>query len=217
MRDGSSSPSPLQYQPSADTESQRRSILAAMTRVVGEKGYREASVVDVAAVAGVSRAIFREHFKSKEDCFLVAYAILVTELVDEVLSNCDQGAPWLARVTEGLTKLVDRFAVDPRLARTVMIEVAAAGTEARQLQLDALARFAECLDDGRELADGRELPAEISLMAAGAVAGLICEELLADRGAELTTRLPDLLFTMLVPYLGPQAAAVEMQRVAQPW
>ena len=49
---------------------------------------------------------------------------------------------------------------------------------------------------------------------AGAVSGLIFDELLAGRAERLPDRLPDLLFAMLVPYVGPQAATAEMRRVA---
>jgi len=96
-----------------------------------------------------------------------------------------------------------------------VVEVAAAGADARRLHWEAVARFTEYLDAGRELAGGRELPANISLMSAGAVSGLIFDELLAGRAAELPARLPDLLFAMLVPYVGPQVAAAEMRRAAQ--
>ena len=52
-------------------------------------------------------------------------------------------------------------------------------------------------------------------MSAGAVSGLIFDELLAGRAADgLPARLPDLLFAMLVPYVGPQAAAEEMRKVS---
>jgi hypothetical protein len=94
-----------------------------------------------------------------------------------------------------------------------VIEAAAAGAEARQLQSDAIARFTGFLDAGRRLAGNEELPENISLMAAGAVFGLIFDELRAGREAELPARLPDLLFALLVPYVGPEAAAAEMRRV----
>ena len=118
------------------------------------------------------------------------------------------------RRNDWLATIVDLFAVDPKLARTAIVEVAAAGADARQRHWNAVARFTEYLEDGRELADGRELPENISLMSAGAVSGLIFDELLAGRAAQLPALLPDLLFAMLVPYIGPRAAADEMRRVA---
>jgi AcrR family transcriptional regulator len=195
-------------------ETRRQPILAAMIRVVGAKGYKETSVADVIAEAGTSRTTFYKHFDDKHACFLAAYEMLVEEVFGEVVAQCDGGAPWMSRVTDGLTTLVDRFALDPALARTAVVEVAAAGADARQLHWDAIARFTEYLDAGRELSPGKELPENISLMSAGAVSGLIFDELLAGRADKLPERLPDLLFAMLVPYVGPQAAAAEMRRVA---
>jgi AcrR family transcriptional regulator len=204
----------LESGPMASSESRRQLILTAMVRVVGAKGYKETAVADVIEEAGTSRTTFYKHFDDKHDCFLAAYEMLVEQVFGEVLANCDGEATWLARMTNGLTAIVDLFAVDPDLARTAVVQVAAAGADARQLHWNAIARFAEYLDAGRELAGGKELPENISLMSAGAVYGLIFDELLAGRADQLRERLPDLLFAMLVPYVGPRAAAAEMRRVA---
>ena len=138
--------------------------------------------------------------------------MLVEQVFAEVVANCDGEQPWLERVETGLATIVELFALDPELARTAVVEVAAAGADARQRHWNAVARFTEYLEDGRELAGGRELPENISLMSAGAVSGLIFDELLAGRAAQLPALLPDLLFAMLVPYIGPRAAAEEMRR-----
>ncbi|HEX5712866.1 MAG TPA: TetR/AcrR family transcriptional regulator [Solirubrobacterales bacterium] len=185
-----------------------------MIRVVGAKGYKDTSVADVIEEAETSRTTFYKYFEDKHDCFLAAYEMLVEQVFTEVVDNCDGDASWMTRMTGGLTTIVDRFAVDPQLARTAVVEVAAAGADARQLHYDAIARFTAYLDGGRDLAPGKELPENISLMSAGAVSGLIFDELLAGRADQLPDRLPDLLFAMLVPYVGPQAAAAEMRRVA---
>ena len=200
--------------PMAPSESLRHLILAAMIRVVGRKGYKETAVADVIDEAQTSRTTFYKYFADKQDCFLAAYEMLVERVFGEVLANCDGEATWMARMTGGMTTIVDLFAIEPALARTAVVEVAAAGADARQLHWDAITSFTEYLDAGRELAEGKELPENISLMSAGAVSGLIFDELLAGRADQLPDRLPDLLFAMLVPYDGPQAAAAEMRRVA---
>jgi AcrR family transcriptional regulator len=196
------------------SESRRDLILAAMIRVVGRKGYKETAVADVIDEAGVSRTTFYKHFEDKHECFLAAYEVLVDQVYGEVVANCDGAESWLQRVENGLATIVKVFALEPELARTAIVEVAAAGADARQLHWDAVARFTKYLEGGRELSDGRELPENISLMSAGAVSGLIFDELLAGRAAQLPAMLPDLLFAMLVPYIGPGAAAEEMRRVA---
>jgi AcrR family transcriptional regulator len=196
------------------SESRRDLILAAMIRVVGSKGYKETSVADVIEETPTSRTTFYKYFEDKHDCFLAAYDMLVEQVFAEVVAECDGNQPWLERVKTGLSTIVKLFALDPQLARTAVVEVAAAGADARQRHWNAVARFTAYLDGGRELAGGRELPENISLMSAGAVSGLIFDELLAGRAAQLQAMLPDLLFAMLVPYIGPRAAAEEMRRVA---
>ncbi len=195
-------------------ESRRELILEAMIRVVGRDGYKETAVADVIEEAGTSRTTFYKYFDDKHECFLAAYDMLVERVFAEVVEKCDGEQSWLQRVQVGLATIVEMFALDPELARTAVVEVAAAGAEARQRHWNAVARFTEYLEGGRALAEGRELPENISLMSAGAVSGLIFDELLAGRAAQLPAQLPDLLFAMLVPYIGPRAAAEEMRRVA---
>jgi AcrR family transcriptional regulator len=195
------------------SDSRRDLILAAMIRVVGSKGYKETSVADVIEETPTSRTTFYKYFDDKHDCFLAAYDMLVEQVFAEVVANCNGDQPWLERVETGLSTIVKLFALDPTLARTAVVEVAAAGADARQRHWNAVSRFTAYLEDGRELSGG-ELPENISLMSAGAVSGLIFDELLAGRGAQLQAMLPDLLFAMLVPYIGPRAAAEEMRRVA---
>ena len=72
-------------------------------------------------------------------------------------------------------------------------------------------RLTPFFDEGRDFAPGgRALPANTSRMAAGAVVGLISDELVAGRSDELPSLLSDVLFATLVPYLGPDAAAREV-------
>jgi AcrR family transcriptional regulator len=200
--------------PMASTESRRQAILEATVRVVGSRGYKETSVADVIEQAGASRTTFYRHFEDKEDCFLAAYDLLVERIFAAAVAGCDGTQPWLERVQGGLARIVELFTLDPPLARTAIVEAAGAGAEARRRYRDALGRFSELLEDGRELAPGRELPENITLMATGAVSGLIFEELLIGRAERLPELLPDLVFALLVPFIGPGAAGEEMRRAA---
>jgi AcrR family transcriptional regulator len=198
----------------AGSETRRQLILEAMVRVVGRKGYKATSVADVIEAGGVSRTTFYKHFEDKHECFLAAYDMVVERVLDAVIANCDGEQTWLERVRVGLATIVDLFALDPELARTAIVEVAAAGADARRRHWSAIVRFTEFLEEGEELAGGRELPDNIALMAAGAVSGLIFDELLTGRAERLPELLPDLLFAMLVPYIGPGAATEEMRKAA---
>lgn len=198
----------------AVSDTRRQLILEAMVRVVGRKGYMATSVADVVEEAGLSRTSFYDRFEDKHECFLAAYDLVVERVLGAVVANCDAGQPWLERMRSGLATVVGLFALEPELARTAVVEVAAAGADARQRHWDAITAFTEYLADGGELAGDRDLPSNIGLMAAGAVTGLIFDELLTGRAERLPELLPDLLFAMLVPYIGPRAASEEMRRAA---
>jgi AcrR family transcriptional regulator len=198
----------------AGSDTRRQLILEATVRVVGRKGYKASSVADIIAEADVSRTTFYKHFEDKHECFLAAYDTVVERVVGEVIARCDGERDWLERVRTGLATIVEMFALDPALARTAVVEVSAAGADARQRHWDAIVRFTEFLAEGERLAGGRELPENIALMAAGAVSGLIFDELLTGRAERLPQLLPDLLFALLVPYIGPGAATEEMRKVA---
>lgn len=187
----------------------RDEIVEAMIRVAGDKGYLATSVADVIAEADVSRTTFYKHFADKRECFLAAYDLAVGRILGTAEAACEGGRPWRDRVRGGLEAVVDLFAAEPALARTAIVEVAAAGAEARVRHSTAIGRLARLLDSDRKGDGGGELklPSHTGLMAVGAVAGLILDELREDRAADLPRILPELEFALLVPYLGPRIAA----------
>jgi AcrR family transcriptional regulator len=195
-------------------ELRRQPILEAMIRVAGSKGYRATSVADVVADAHASRATFYKYFDDKRDCFLAAYELAVERILAAAQAACDPMRPWQERARSGLAAGVDLCARHPTLAGVAVVEVAAAGDEARRRHWAAIGRFARLLEDGREKALQPPLPPNTALMAISGVVGLIFDELRAGRAAELPHLLPDLEFALLVPFVGPRAAAKEMSRGA---
>jgi AcrR family transcriptional regulator len=184
-----------------------------MIRVVGREGYQATSVADVIAEAGASRSTFYKHFADKRDAFLDAYD-LVLELVFVAASEGARGAgPWPGAARGALAAIVELFARDPALALTATVEFAAAGEEVRQRHRAALARLARLLEVERPRSQP-DLPPSTALMAVSGVAGLIADEIRAGRASELPDFMPELEFAMLVPFIGPQAAAGGARRDA---
>jgi AcrR family transcriptional regulator len=197
--------------------SQRERLREAMVRVAAAKGYEAATVTDVIEVAGVSRETFHEMFDGKEDCFLEAYDAVIDVLVAHVTSAYEAaaGEPWPDRMTAALRALVELLAAESDIARMAMVEVTAVGEGARERYRVALTRFSRLLEEGREYAArGDSLPPDTARFAIGGATSLIFDEVRAGRGPELERILPDLVFAVLMPYLGPEAAEDEMRRVA---
>jgi AcrR family transcriptional regulator len=187
-----------------------------MVRVAAEKGYAATTVTEVAEVAGVSTATFYELFEDKEDCFLESFGV-VTEIVLERVGDAYEaasGAPWPERVAAALRALLELLASEADIARLTMVEVGGAGEPAREPYGLMLNRLAAILDEGRDYSPQEDLPPDTARFAVGAATSLIFDEIRAGRGGELEKMLPELVFAVLVPYLGTEAAGEQMRRVA---
>jgi AcrR family transcriptional regulator len=196
------------------TESQRNRIHQAMIEVVSERGYPETRVVDVIRVAGVSRKTFYELFDSKEDCFLAAYDVLLGNLLGEATDAFESsaGASWAERISASLEALLNHLAEHPEEARFAIVEVLAAGPKALARRDAALRQFTGFLESGRS-ETAVELPGIISLAVAGGITELLYSEILHGAVARLPSRLPDLVFWVTLPFLGPEGATAERERV----
>ncbi len=185
-------------------------------RVVAAKGYAATTVSDLTGEAGISRTTFYELYDDKEACFLAAYDNAVDALVRRISSAYEAEERWPDRARAGLATLLEALAADPAQARLALVDVASAGPAAQRRLRAAVQRLTPFFDEGRDFAPGgRNLPANASRMAAGAVVGLISDELVAGRADELPGLLSDLLFATLVAYIGPDAAAREVGEKAR--
>jgi AcrR family transcriptional regulator len=217
--DSPSTSNPRQGLPGAYfVRSERERLLEAMVRVASAKGYEATTVADVVEFAGVSREAFDEMFEDKAACFLEAYEAVFDVLVAHVTAAFEAAAdePLPEQIAAGLAALVELLAAEADIARMAMVEVTAAGDDARERYRAALARFTPFLEEGRTYSgQGEELPADTARFAVGGATSMIFDEVRAGRGPELKRILPDLVFAVLMPYLGPEAAEDEMRRVTR--
>jgi AcrR family transcriptional regulator len=193
--------------------SQRERMLEAMIDTVAEEGYNAATIVDVARRAGVARKTFYEHFGDKESCFLAAHDWLLERLARYAAPAYDRPAPWPVRLRRGLAALLTAIAFRPEGARLAFIEVLSAGPSAHRRHLAAIDAFVPYIDQGRgETPLGSALPPNLARIVAGSVAARIHEQVATGRTGELRRLQPELLYLILLPYLGPGRAYEEMQK-----
>jgi len=202
--------------PEVVSRSQRERLLEAAVRVVAAKGYGAATIGDLTKEAGVSRTTFYELFDDKEACFLAAYDNAVETLVRRVIGAYEAESEWPERAAAGLAALLETLAAEPALARLSLVDIGNAGPAAQRRYRAAIQRLTPLFEEGRDYAPGGgSLPANTSRMAIGGVTGLIADELLAGRAEGLPGLLSDVLFATLVPYIGPDAAAREVERLTR--
>ena len=119
----------------AVSASQRARMLDAVVRAVAERGYARVTVADVVGVAGVSRRTFYEHFEDKQDCFLAAYRTGVEFIIGEIVGVAGEAEEdWRVRLRVALDTYTHVLASEPTFARTLLIDVLGAGSEAIELR-----------------------------------------------------------------------------------
>jgi AcrR family transcriptional regulator len=194
--------------------SQRERLLEAMIAVVNDKGYLATSIVEVAAHAGVSRQTLYDLFGDKESCFLAAHDWLIERLMAYIRPAWERPGTWSDQIRRAIAALLTAVSYRPEGARVAMIETLAAGPRAQARQRAAVEALAPFVDQGREQTPlGARLPASVSRVVVGGAAALIFERIAAGRSAELRQLHPELLYFVLLPYLGHDRALEEMQKV----
>lgn len=202
--------------PEVIADSQRRRLLEAAVQVAAEKGVAEMTIAEMTTHAGVSRTTFYELFDDKIGCYLAAHDDAVERLLRAVVDAYESERRWPERVAAGLAALLDGLAADPALAKLAMVDVGTAGPAAQRRHRAIVQRMAPLFEEGRDFAPGgRSLPANTSRMAIGSVSGMIADEVLAGNATGLRELLSDLLFATLVAYIGPDAAATEVDRIGR--
>ena len=187
--------------------SQRRRLLAGMTRALVEEGFARLTVEDVIVNAGVSRKTFYEHFESREECLLAAYDAASEELWragGEAALAVEGGS---ARVVAALAATADFLAADPERAHLFTREARVAGAEIAARQRADAERAAALLRAGRaESAIARDLPEATELTLVENLAALVGANVLSGVAALLPDLVPQLAEYLLEPYLGAERA-----------
>jgi AcrR family transcriptional regulator len=196
--------------------SQRQRMLEAMAGAVAAKGYAATTVADVVGGAGVSRKTFYEHFRDKEECFLVAFDAGVQILVDTVeRATLEAQGEWSEHIRAGVRAYLSALAAAPAFATTFLIEVLAAGPHALERRAEVHRRFARLLKTLHETyrADHPdelpELPDEVFLATVGAVNELVSDRVRQGRTAELLELEPVISY-LQIAFLAGHGAGEEL-------
>ncbi len=214
-------------------EVQRTRIVGAAGRIVGEVGYGGMSVARITSRAGVSRRTFYEQFEDREDCFLA--------LFDEALERASRvareaagaalaagaGELWHERVRAGLFALLELLEEDPAIGSLLIVDALAVGPKVLERRAEVLETLKRVIDRGRvEAKRTRGTPTRPPPLTAegvlGAVLSVVHARLLersanpatngsARRRSSLTGLLNPLMGMIVLPYLGQEAAARELE------
>ncbi len=201
---------------STSTQFERERLLDAMLEEMVEKGPDGAEVEATLRRAGLEGEQWLAEFVDKDACLCAAYTQLTERLACKTGEGCSLGENWPQRVRCGLEALLEELADAPAVAQLLIRAFPAIGPAARARYQEFVESFAPLLAGGRELAaTGAELPREVEMLAVGAAEAIVFEEIEAGRAGQLGALAPEILFSVLVPFLGPEAASAEMQKASE--
>jgi AcrR family transcriptional regulator len=205
-------------------EVQRARIVAAATQAVSELGYGGLTVSEVVARARISRRTFYEFFGDRDECFLAAFDGALARIAEPVLAayrdDREGRATWRERIAAALDTLLALLDEQPTAARILVVDTLAAGPLALQRRAAVLDALVRAVDEGRAAARGAAPGPLAAEAVVGAVLAVLHARLLELDRREPARREPlsalagPLMNAIVLPYLGPAAAARELRRAA---
>lgn len=179
-------------------------IQLAAVRVVARRGYQDATVREICAEAHISARSFHEHFAGKQEAVFSG----VEAGVDRVMGFCQEvyrnSRSWPDAVWDGLHAYVEWTKNEPAFARTGIVELLSAGPAAVELTRSLMEAFSIFLQPGYDLLDPS---------AAGSLDQPVTQRFFEVLYLHITqhsvetvqTILPELVRTILTPFMGPAA------------
>ena len=191
---------------------QRDRLLAATVTAVAQDGYTRLTAGRIIAGSRVSRNTFYGIFKSCEDCFCASFTALADQARTVAREAYEREAGWHDGVRSALAALLDLMDDEPGPAKVCVVDSLAGGEAILECRANVLAELAAVIDGGRALVtDKRDIPAGTAEGVVAGIAGLIHAHLVGGREEPLAGLLGQLMYMIVLPYLGRREAAAELE------
>lgn len=191
------------------TRNQRERLVAGTIASVAERGYRETSVTQIAAAAGVSRRTFYSYFSTKEECFFESFDLFEDHLFDALKASPAGKRSWSETVRARIATLLDFLVANPDLVRFSLIAPPSAGGEIGERGRKFLHGLVAGLTEGHPSMRGRSERTAVELEAmAGALSAVLSSSVESAEGEGLAEAGPQLVELVLAPFVGRRRAVI---------
>jgi AcrR family transcriptional regulator len=160
----------------------RDRLIGGLLASIEERGYAATTIADIVRHAGVSKRTFYKHFADKEEALRALYAFASDNLDRRIVSALDGQADWRVQCYAGVRAFVQGLAEFPGLARTILLEMPAAGPLSLALRTEMHDRFAVTISAAaaaarREHPELNEITPDLAAAFIGAIYELIIRSL----------------------------------------
>lgn len=190
--------------PLADASVARERLVTAVTETVAERGYPEATIIEIAERASASLSTFYGNFENKEEALLAA---LERERVQSLAASSaafDAETDRPAAVRAALDALFGFFAAEPAAASVAIVEAFTAGPAGLESGDQTIRGLHPFLRPAVEPAQGVE--PLVTEAVANAVYSLAYCQIRRDRTEQMRELTPTATFVALEPLLGAAGA-----------
>ncbi len=197
----------------APRPSPRARLHEALLDLCFERGFTHVDLGALLARAGVDRAAFAREFADLEACFLAVFRAEVECYRRQAAALPAPPGGWREQVRAHAYSLYRFLCGDERRSRFIVVESRAAGERTLLFADQLIEELFDLIDDGRrELTD----PDLLTRTTAESIGGGIFNQLYAilGRGTALPPEaeiVPELMYCIVLPYLGPAAALQELE------
>ena len=194
-------------------DSQRTRLMAAFTELMAERGYAAVRLAELVTRAGVSKATFYEHFADKEQCMLSAYEEYLRALIGAITPPVAEDTDTMTTFVRNLiTRFIDVIGRDLTAARAFLVELDAAGPEARARRRYERQAFTALLAQRHQQVRDRDpslapLPTIAYEAIVDAAREIVRDRLESRPEPNLPDLIPDLTLTFAAIFEGAAAAS----------
>jgi AcrR family transcriptional regulator len=183
----------------------------AMVDLCYERGFREIEVGELCRRAGCPEAEFVSRYKDLEGCFAAAYERYAEEFLALMISAFDADLSWRRQIRTVARTFLAYLQEDPARAHFTVVDSLNAGEQAQLIRDRVFAGLFALIDQGRNEPGAPPSLTEATAEAVGGgVFGQVRILVAARRFEELPEMVPVLMYAVVLPYLGPEAAADEL-------
>jgi AcrR family transcriptional regulator len=178
-----------------------------------ERGLAGISAELLCERAGAGPAEFARRHGDLDGCFCAVYELEMDRLLAEFDAALAAAEDWRAGLRAVAYVFQDWLDSDPVRTHFMVTEVRFASEPARLVQYRGIQRMIDLLDEGRTQRRSVSAADHLSEGTAEALAGGVLMQIHGAAAAGRTfpaSAVPEMLHSVLLPYLGPEAAAEEL-------
>jgi len=190
--------------PTPDPTIARERLVTAITETIAERGYPDATIIEIADRASASLSTFYGNFENKEEALLAALDREREHSLIAFRAAYDEAPDWPLATRAGIDALFGFLAADPAGASVAVVDVFTAGPDALEAGDQTIHSFQVFLQPALELAPDK--PPLVTEAVGNAVYALVYGQIRQDRVEQMRELTPTAAFVQLAPFVGTAAA-----------